>query len=143
MNIVADTNVIVSAVLWSGPPHRLLPAAEAGLITLYTSPVLLDELAGVLARPKFASRMRKLQITANELVAGYAQLAHLVLPQPIPQIISQDPSDDVVLATARTATAAYIVSGDPHLLNLKQYEGMQIVSPRYFVEHVLKLPPHS
>ena len=40
MNVVADTNVVVSALLWRGIPHRILTAAEAGRLTLYASPTL-------------------------------------------------------------------------------------------------------
>ena len=33
MKVVADTNVMVSALLWVGTPHQILLAAEKGLVT--------------------------------------------------------------------------------------------------------------
>jgi len=50
MRIVADTNIVVSALLWRGNPRRLLDAARDGIIELFTSAVLLEELEEVLSR---------------------------------------------------------------------------------------------
>lgn len=137
MRAVADTSTVVSALLWSGLPHHLLTAAEARDVTLYTSPVLLDELAGVLARPKFVGRMSARQVSVEELVAGYARLAHLVLPQPIAPVVLDDPDDDAVLACALAAGASYLISSDRHLLRLERYHSVQIISPRTFFTALL------
>ena len=106
MNLVADTNVLVSALLWTGLPHQVLLAAEAGRIRLYTSAALIDELVGVLARPKFALRLLARRTTVEEILAGYLQLAHFIVPAPMAPVILQDPSDDAVLACAVAANAA-------------------------------------
>lgn len=132
MRVVADTGVLVSALLWEGVPYRLLAEAEKGRICLYTSPVLLEELAGVLARTKFAIRLESLGTTIDDLLAGYASLAHLILPPPILPVILEDPDDDAVLACALAAQASFIVSGDSHLLNLGRHRSIAIVSPRAF-----------
>jgi uncharacterized protein len=57
VRVVLDTNVIVSGLIWGRPPRHLLDLARQNTITLYTSAVLLDELAGVLSREKFAARL--------------------------------------------------------------------------------------
>ncbi len=141
MNGGADTNVMVSAMLWTGPPHQILVAAEDGRITLYTSAALLDELAGVLARFRFLKRLIALRTTPEELVTGYARMAQVVLPQPIAPVVQDDPSDDAVLACAWAAQATHIVTGDTHLLRLERYDSISIVSPRTFCSHVLR-PSH-
>src|SRR6266571_5322928 len=56
VHVVADTNTVVSGLLWYGPPRQVLDAARTGTITLSTSAPLLAELAEVLQRPKFAQR---------------------------------------------------------------------------------------
>ncbi|MBX3325871.1 MAG: putative toxin-antitoxin system toxin component, PIN family [Nitrospira sp.] len=137
MRVVADTNVIVSAMLWLGSPHRILVAVEGARLTLYTSPALLRELTGVLNRPKFAARLRELQVSGSELTADYARLAHLVNPQRIRRVVVDDPSDDEVLACALAARAQYIVSGDSDLLRLRSYRDIPILSPRSFVQQKL------
>ena len=139
MRVVADTNVVVSALLWSGLPSHLVTAAEAHRITLYTSPALTEELRGILTRPRFVARLRHLHTTAEQVLAGYLKLAHLVLPSPLPQVVIQeDPTDDIVLACALAAQAHYVITGDWHVLRLKIYQNVQIVSPRTFLSAALR-----
>ena len=57
MRVVADTNIVVSGLLWRGNPRRVLDAARDGIIELFTSPSLLEELEEVLSRKKFATRL--------------------------------------------------------------------------------------
>jgi uncharacterized protein len=125
---VADTNVLVSGLLWHGPPRQVLDAARAGALALFTSGVLLAELQDVLSRPKFAERLQRAGVSADELVVGYAALTTVVQPTPIPPVIADDPDDDAVLACALAAGAEVIVTGDPHLLRLQQYQGIRILT---------------
>lgn len=140
MRVVADTNVIVSAILWVGTPHTILAAAEEARLTLCVSPALLQELEGVLHRPKFAPRLRALQVSAEDLTAGYARLAHVVLPRRVMRVVEADPADDEVLACAVAARAKFIISGDADLLRLRTYKRMPILSPTAFVRQILSKP---
>ncbi|MBI3009983.1 MAG: putative toxin-antitoxin system toxin component, PIN family [Candidatus Omnitrophica bacterium] len=137
MRVVADTNVLISGLLWLGKPHKIILAAESRRIALYTSPFLVDELLGVLARPKFKTRLIDLHVTVDELLVSLLDLAHLVRPTPIPPVVLDDPEDDHVLSCALAISAAYIVSGDSHLLKLISYRSIPIVSPHSFVTRVL------
>ncbi|MGB9179188.1 MAG: putative toxin-antitoxin system toxin component, PIN family [Pyrinomonadaceae bacterium] len=58
MRVVADTNIVVSGLLWRGNPRRVMDAARDGIIELFTSVPLLEELEDVLSREKFAARLR-------------------------------------------------------------------------------------
>ena len=126
MRVVADTNTVVSGLLWHGNPRRVLEAARAGALQLYTSAALLAEIEEVLQRPKFAQRLYLAGVASHTLVIGYAALAWLIEPAVIESVIIADPDDDVVLACAIACRAEAIVSGDSHLLDLKQYEGIPI-----------------
>ena len=134
MNVVLDTNTVVSGSLWSGAPRQVLDLARSGVVTLFTSPELLAELADVLRRKKFATRLEQAGITADELVYGYAAVARTIRPAKIAPVILDDPDDDKVLACAKTAKAEVITSGDNHLLKLKEYEGIHILSVNKFLE---------
>ena len=137
MKVVADTNVIVSALLWVGVPHKILVAAEQASLTLCVSPALLQELSGVLVRPKFAQRLRDLRVSAAALTAGYVRLTHVVLPRGVPRLVATDATDDEVLAWALAARAKYIISGDADLLRMRSYQRIPILSPTAFVRDVL------
>ena len=127
MRIVADTNTVLSGLLWQGPPRRLLDLPRERKASLSTSVTLLAELAEVIARDKFAERVRAAGLSAAELVQDYERLAEVVTPEPLPAPVSRDPDDDHVLACAIAAKAEITVSGDKrHLLVLGTYQGIPI-----------------
>jgi putative PIN family toxin of toxin-antitoxin system len=135
MRVVADTNVVVSGLLWRGNPRRVLDAARDGIVELFTSIALLEELEDVLSREKFAPRLNAAKVTARELVLGYAALATVVEAPHIEPVILADPDDDAVLACALAAQCEVITSGDSHLLDLKQYKEVWILTAsQLFVE---------
>ncbi len=109
MRAVADTNVVVSGLLWSGPSRRVLDRARFGTISLFTSPVLLQELEEVMRREKFAGRLQLVGSAPHKLFLSYLALTRVVIPQEVPPIIEQDPDDDEVLACAAAARAEVII----------------------------------
>jgi len=125
---VYDTKIIISAALSpSGIPSSLLALALDGTIQLDVSPVILDEYAEVLRRPKFA--LREEVITGLILsITGAAVLVH-----PTRTIsVSPDESDNRFLECAQAAGAAYVVTGNKRHFPLPEFEGTKIVSPAEF-----------
>jgi len=106
----------------------LIDAAQAGEVELFTSRALLAELVRILQRAKFSTAITASGLALDDLVLGYAELATVVTPASILPTILADPDDDYVLACALAAQADLIVSGDAHLLNLKTYHRIRIVS---------------
>jgi putative PIN family toxin of toxin-antitoxin system len=126
MRVVADTNTIISALLWRGPARRLLDLARMGELELFTSTALLIELADVLGREKFLHRLKQADVTARELSHGFAALATRIEPATIMPTVLADADDDAVLACAVAAQAEAIASGDNHLLALGYYQQIPI-----------------
>jgi putative PIN family toxin of toxin-antitoxin system len=129
VRLVLDTNAAVSGLLWGGTSGQLIAAAEIGTIEIASSMPLLSELQGVLTRAKFAQQLTKRGLMVGEIFDGYAALMTVVLPAIIAPAIARDPADDQVLACGLAAGADLIVSGDAHLLDLKRYHGIDIVTP--------------
>ena len=102
--------------------------AIEGAFTLYSSPVLLEELTDVIIRPTLTRRLAVIGKTAREVLADYLEAIELVEPVTVPRVV-RDPDDDHVLACAFAAAAELIVSGDTDLLELADYEGTPVVSP--------------
>ena len=127
MRLVLDTNTALSGLLWQGTPGKLLDAAKRQKVDLFSSTPLLAELHGVITRAKFAHALAQRGLQAQVLFEGYAALVQLVIPAHINLTIVRDPTDDAVLACALAAQAEGIVSGDAHLLDLKQYQGIRII----------------
>ena len=139
MRIVLDTNVVFSALLWRGNPYQLLATIrEQAHMQLFSSTVLLEELADVLTRPSATKRLALIGKTAREVLADYVEVVELVEPIDTPRVVPDDPDDDHVLACALAAHANLIVSGDRHLLDLGNYQGIAIVAPAETVQIVNK-----
>lgn len=129
MRIVLDTNVVVSALIWSGAPYSLLQAAIERDVTLCTSPVLIAELTEVLQRSHLTPKLERARGSVEQALALYASLTVNVTPSTVPRVVAADPDDDHVLAAAVTADADLIVSGDRHLLALGAHKGIRVLNP--------------
>ena len=129
MQAVFDTNVLVSALLWRGPPHALLEAVRNGSIALITSPALLAELTEVIGRAKFEAILTRTNTSREQALAQVRQLAEVIDPPPLTRRVCRDPDDDAVLALALASKADWIVSGDDDLLVLQTFEGIAIITP--------------
>ncbi|MBU9889716.1 MAG: putative toxin-antitoxin system toxin component, PIN family [Candidatus Omnitrophica bacterium] len=135
---VLDTNVVVSGLLWTGVPREILRAAEEERFFLFSSKELLEELALVLCRPQFKRFLERRGLDFKDALAQMVRMARLVVSRPFSEvIIAKDPSDDQVLACAVTAAANVIVTGDEHLLDLKKFRGIQIITPAIFFQRSL------
>lgn len=127
IRIVADTNVIVSGLLWSGSPSRLLAAVFDGKMELASSWAILDELLEVLARPKLASRLEHLGVDPVGLTFDFLTQCRIVDALPIART-APDLQDDMVIGTALSANSDYVVTGDKPLLGLGQIETVRFVT---------------
>jgi uncharacterized protein len=125
---VIDTNTLFSGLFWHGNPHRLIEWMRDGTLALVSSPGLLDELADVLARPRFQDILARSNTAPEQALAQVRSLAEIVDPPPLPESVSRDPDDDAVLALATAARPDLIITGDKDLLVLGAHAGIPIVS---------------
>lgn len=128
MRVVLDTNVVVSALLWGGTPYRLIEAAVAGEIELFTSPALLAELVDVLGREHIAPKIEEHETSVEAVAILYGRLAKLAFPQSALPAVLGDPDDDRVIAAALAASADLLVSGDHGVLAIREHQGIRIVT---------------
>lgn len=124
MRVVVDTNVLVSALIGHGKPRRLvIELLERHQVV--SSRQMLAELADVLSRKKF------MEVDKSQVSSFLSILASKVVLVTVKQsfkTVAEDPDDDMVLSTAYEGKATHIVSGDKHLLNLKRFSGIRIVT---------------
>ena len=133
MKVVLDTNVFVSGVFFSGPPHQILQAWRGGKLQLVISPEIFDEYSRVgeeLGEQFPAVDLRPVL----ELVTLNAEM---VSPADSAEPICDDPDDDKFFLCAISAPCKVIVSGDKHLLVKSGYGGVQVLKPRDFAEKIL------
>jgi putative PIN family toxin of toxin-antitoxin system len=136
VKLVVDSNVLISGLLWHGPPHRLIEQARAGKTSFFSSPALLAELADVLTRERFSKALASSRSEIEQILGEVQSLVVLVRSVALPSPVCRDPDDDELLAAALAAQADLIVSGDRDLLALVAFQGIPIVSPAQALERI-------
>ena len=133
---VLDSTVLISAFLAQrGVSNELLRHAREGAFSLFLSEEILNEAQGVLLDEERRHRQR--YHYPNEaaiiFIDGLRDVAHLVTDLPQVTVVIRDPNDDMVMATAVRAQAAYIVTRDKDLLSLQHHEGITMMQPEAFI----------
>lgn len=124
MRIVFDTNVMLSAIHFSGSVSQKFAQAASAKHELYSSAQIIDEFEEV-ARRDF-------NYSDNEVATvriAISTLFKTVFPTEKLKVVIEDPDDDKVLECAVACAASLIVSYDGHLLKLKEFNGINIVRP--------------
>lgn len=130
VNVVIDTNVIISSIVFGGKPKQILKLVQESKINAITSPVLLAELLEILVK-KFHFTTDKI-ILVNELVK---ENFILVYPNKTIDVVS-DEDDNRVLEAAIKGKCGYILTGDKDLLDLITFEKIIITTPSEFLKNL-------
>lgn len=131
LNVVFDTNIYISSVLFGGKPGEVYRMGLKGNFRLSISTAILKEIEECLLY-KFYWDVEKVQ----DFIGQISRIAKVLNVQKQLQGVCRDPKDDHVLSAAIDADADYIVSGDKDLLALKAYRNIQIVNAATFIRIV-------
>jgi putative PIN family toxin of toxin-antitoxin system len=137
IRVVLDTNLLVSAILSpAGPPAQILKLGIENAITLIFSPAIIAETRRVLLYPKLVKLFQKRQVSVEKIEEFLKKLIRISVMVPGAlevTIVTEDPSDNKIIACALDGRADFLISGDTHLLKLQRYQGVEIISPMDFL----------
>ncbi len=124
MKIVPDTNVLISATLWEGSAHKTLLLLIRKDARLYTSKAILQEYGRIIRRdfPQVVLKLPK-------LIANIKAFSIMAEPRIRLDIVAADPDDNRILECAVEAGAEFILTYDRHLLNIREHNGIRILTP--------------
>ncbi len=125
---VFDTNILISAYLWGRTPRRALELVRAGHVDLVSATEAIEEFVWVLAYPKFGFTPEEIRPFVDDLLS----MTQLVEPATVNRIVT-DPTDNLFLGIAMKGNCKVVVSGDHHLLSLKQFRQIRIITVSEFV----------
>lgn len=133
MRAVIDTNIVVSRYLTPGGlASRILSLWREDAFELQVSEPILAEIHEVLLRPSLRSRHQLEGDHVEQIIDNFRRFGSLVVPTESIQA-SEDPDDDMFLECAVAGGADVIVTRDPHLLDLKSFRGIRILTPAAFL----------
>ncbi len=132
-----DTNVLISGLISpKGAPHEILSALSNRDFLLITSLEILGEIEEVINYPKIKKAYKLTPEQIEGLIKLVRKYSHKCLSASSLKVIADDPDDDKFLHAAIQGNANYIVSGDAHLLNLRTFQGIPVMTARQFIETI-------
>src|SRR3990167_2670643 len=128
MKVVLDTNIFISGIFWKGSSNRIIANWKGGKFTLVTSLEAISEIIKILKdfKIKLSDEMIK------EWVDLIVRNSMIVDPKEKIEAVKDDPKDNIFIETAVVGNADYIISQDNHLLKLKDFGGIKIITPEEF-----------
>ena len=129
LRVVADTNVLVSAVVAKGNEYLLLKETKSGHVRFVISLQIIKELKGVLSRPKFGFSDKQVESVVKHIIS----ISEIIVATSIVNVVKEDPSDNKIIEAAIDGEADYIVSGDKDLLRLLKFRNIKIIPAAAFL----------
>ncbi|MBI4143817.1 putative toxin-antitoxin system toxin component, PIN family [Candidatus Woesearchaeota archaeon] len=133
MRIVLDTNVLVSGTYWSGSSFRILKMAMNEEFSLIISEKILDEYKKILYSDELMAKtdeIQKARLSSTEVLLVNSERVN---PEYSFGIVTDDPDDDKFVYCAVEGKCDFLVSQDEHILKLKEYQRIRIVTPDEFL----------
>ena len=128
MKVVLDTNVFISGIFWKGSSSKVITNWRNGKFTLVTSLEAVSEIIKVLKDFKIRLPDDMIKEWAGLIVRNSV----IVEPKERIEIVKDDPKDNIFIETAVAGNADYLISQDNHLLKLKKFKGIKIITPEEF-----------
>ena len=126
VRVVIDTNVVISALLFGGLPGNLIPLWKSGRVEPLASRDSVNEYLRVLAYPKFNLDEEDINYLFHQEILPFFDVINVKRGQPV---VNKDPADDMFIHCALAGNAKVVISGDAHLLALKSYRTVEIITP--------------
>jgi len=130
---VIDTNVFVSALIGGGTPLAVIESTRLGKSRLLVTTEIVTEMERTLERPKFMRHFQRHETEPRRFISDYTTLARYVTPVGVTDCPIADQKDLMFIECAVAGNADFIVSGDHHLLDLKAYKDISILTPAQFL----------
>ena len=134
MKAVLDTNVLVSGTFWTGKSFEIIKLLELKGLGLILSKELIDEYNETINSEEIIDKIENKNLIVNEIIKKIISEAEIVEPSQKFEVVKGDPDDNKILECAVEGKADFIVSQDSHLLKLREFHGIRIMSPEEFLE---------
>ena len=130
MRAVLDTNVFLSGIHWYGASSKVLSAWFLNKFTLVSSMEINRELFTQFRDFKIMMETEEIHYWESLV----PEKSELVAPNRKIDIVKDDPDDNKFIEAALEGKADYIVTQDKHLLKIKEFRKIKIITPEEFIK---------
>lgn len=133
MRITLDTNVLISGTFWTGDSFRILDMIDKKELNNVSSKDIIEEYNEIINSDEIIEKVEDKKLIIKGVVHNVIENSEIVEPIVKLDVIKDDPDDNKVLECAKEGMVSYIVTNDNHLLKVKEFEGIKIVTPEEFL----------
>lgn len=130
MKVVLDTNIFISGIHWSGSSEKILYAWFDNRFEFVCSESIIEEITETLMNFRIPLSMNDLL----KWIIIISERAVIVKPSEKLDIVKEDSDDNKFLEAAIAGNAQYIISQDKHLLRIKEFRKVKIITPEKFLK---------
>jgi putative PIN family toxin of toxin-antitoxin system len=130
MKIVLNANIFISSFFCGGNPRKVLERVIGGIDELFITKEILEEINDVIERPKFHADGNEI----NYFINSIEEISNKIVSERRINNGSRDKTDNKYIECGITAYVDYIISGDIHLLEMKEYKNIKIVTAKEYLE---------
>lgn len=137
MKITVDTNVLISATFWYGSSNEIIEKVENKEIELLLSKEIIEEFANVLDYEEIQQKIKDKNLEMKKTVEKIVSISTIIEPKQKFDVVKDDTKDNKIIECAVEGNVDYIISQDNHLLKLKEFKEIKILSPEEFLKMIL------
>ena len=134
--ITLDTNILISGTFWTGVSFKILERIDQKHDISILSKDIISEYERILQTEEIVKKVENKHLIFSRVVQKVVLNSKIVIPKVKLNVVKDDPDDNCILECAKEGNVDYIITNDRHLLHIKEFEGILIVTPETFLSIV-------
>ncbi|MEK6834931.1 MAG: putative toxin-antitoxin system toxin component, PIN family [Nanoarchaeota archaeon] len=134
IKVVLDTNILVSGTFWTGNSFKIMELIDKREITSILSEDIVKEYHKTINSDEIIDKIKDKNLIISNVSRKVVLNSIIIQPKEKLDVIKNDPDDNKILECAYAGKAGYIVTKDNHLLKLKEFKNIKIVTPEEFLK---------
>jgi len=131
--VTLDTNILISGTFWTGSSFKILDMIDKKMVESVSSKDILSEYDKIIKSEEIAEKIENRNLMMSKISQNVISNSRLVEPKEKLDIVKDDPNDNIILECANEGKVDFLITNDKHLLKIKEFEGIKIVTPEEFL----------
>ena len=132
--LTLDTNVLISGTFWNGSSFKILERVDQNLDESVSSKDILLEYERIIKSSEIIEKIKNNDLIISKVSQKIIINSTIVEPKEKLHIVKDDPDDDKILECAKKGRVDFIITNDQHLLKIKEFEGIEIITPDKYLD---------